>query len=217
MKSINHYKIKPNEYFNAFRKDILGLIPPETKRMLDVGCGNGTTALMAKEHLEIQEVIGIEFFEPAAKVAKGKLDAVILGDIEKIELDFPTGYFDCIICADILEHLIDPWYVINKLKEHLTKDGVMILSLPNLRHIVPILKIITNRFEYEESGILDRTHLRFFTLYTIREMLSKAGFKIDKLDSKKSISLKFKLLNLFSFGFLRPFSIYQYIIVAKKM
>ncbi len=210
------YGTKDGSYFGLVRRDVVDLVPRGTKRLLDVGCGTGDTALYAKRRLDIQEVVGIEYFQHAAKIAQTKLDRVVFGDIEQLSLDFPLNHFDCILCSDVLEHTKDPWYVLKYLSNFLQETGVLIASIPNIRHIVPILKILFDRFDYEESGILDRTHLRFFTLHTIREMFNHAGYEIKQIKTNRSVSWKFTLLNIFSMGLMRPFSICQYIIVANK-
>lgn len=216
MTSDQLYAEKENSYYGLVRLDILDLIPKGTKHLLDVGCGTGDTGIAAKQQLGLQEVVGIEFYEPAAFVAQTKLDRVIVGDIEQLKLDLPQDHFDCIVCADVLEHTKDPWQVLRSLHHFLRDKGVLIASIPNIRHIVPILKIIFDRFEYEESGILDKTHLRFFTLHTIRQIFDETGYLIQQVNNNRSISWKFKLLNFFSLGLMRQFSIYQYIVVAKK-
>jgi len=140
----------------------------------------------------------------------------LVGDVEVLDLEFPREYFDCVICADVLEHTKDPWAVLRKLQFYLEKNGILIASIPNIRHLVPILKIVFDRFEYEQSGILDQTHLRFFTLHTIKKMMSETGFCVERIESNRSRSWKFLLMNAVSFGLLRRFSIYQFIVVARK-
>ncbi len=216
MRNAPLYAEKGESYYSDVRLDILDLIPKSTKHLLDIGCGTGATGVAAKRHLDLQEVVGIELHEPAALVARTKLDRVIVGDIEELELDFPEHHFDCIVCADILEHTKDPWQVLRRLRPFLRDEGVVVASVPNIRHIVPMLKILFDRLEYGESNILDKTHLRFFTLHTIRRMFQETGYQIQHVTSNRSISWKFTLLNIFSLGLLRQFSIYQYIIVAKR-
>lgn len=210
------YDEKPSSYYEIVRNDLMGFIPPHSKRVLDVGCGNGATAAHIKKRFDIQEVVGVEFFSAAASVAEKRIDRVLVGDIEELELPFDPGYFDCILCADVLEHTKDPWIVLRKLGRHLHPCGVLIASIPNLRHLVPLLKILFDRFEYEGSGVLDRSHLRFFTLHTIRTMFQDTGYTITQVGANRSVSWKFKLLNVCSLGLLRPFSVYQYIVVAEK-
>ena len=205
------------EYYELLRPEIFNLIPKSTKRLLDVGCAEGVLAYEAKKKYNIENVVGVEFIERAAEIAKTRLDGVLIGDIESLNLDFPAGYFDCVICADVLEHLKDPWKALLRLKQILNDDGAMIISLPNLRHIVPILKIISDRFEYTDSEILDRTHLRFFTLHTMKKLFDECGLKIESISCNRSVSLKFKLANVLTFGLFKPFSVYQYIFLLKKI
>ncbi len=131
MNTSEMYSEKSEAYYGLVRHDVLALIPAGTKRILDVGCGNGDTGFAAKHLHGAQEVVGIEFFDSAANVAKGKLDKVVTGDIEHLDLDFPESYFDCIICADVLEHTRDPWEVLKKLRRYLDDHGVLIASIPN--------------------------------------------------------------------------------------
>ncbi|MBI1804263.1 MAG: class I SAM-dependent methyltransferase [Ignavibacteria bacterium] len=203
-------------YYGHVRPEIITLVPDGTQRVLDVGCGEGGSAAAIKTLPGVQEVMGIEFVEQAAQVASSRLDRVIVGDIETLELDFPVGYFDCIICADVLEHCKDPWAVLRKLHVYLASDGVMIASIPNLRNLVPLIKIVCNRWEYEDEGILDRTHLRFFTSRTMLDMFRTTGYLPKIAGSQVFGDLKFRLLRLLSLGLLKPFSVFRYIIVAKK-
>lgn len=212
----DRYSDKGDSYFSNAREDILRIIPGGINRLLDVGCGNGETAARAKVLLDLVETVGIELHEPSGLVARDRLDSVLIGDIEELALEFPDGHFDCILCADVLEHTKDPSAVLRKLHRVLSDGGILIASIPNIRHIVPVLRIIFNRFEYEDSGILDRTHLRFFTMHTIRRMFQGTGFRIETVNSNRSVSWKFHLLNILSFGLLRPFSVYQYIVAVRK-
>lgn len=212
----SQYAEKDDSYYGLVREEILNLIPSSTKRLLDIGCGMGTISSIAKKKFNIEEVIGIEKFENAASVASTKLDKVICGDIESLQLEYINNYFDCILCADVFEHLINPENIIKKLHSLLSDNGVMITSLPNIRHIVPLLKIIFDRLEYEESGILDKTHLHYYTLHTMKKMFAEAGFEIQKIENNRSRSLKFKIANIITLGLFKPFSIYQYIFVLRK-
>lgn len=211
------YLEKDAGYYGLVREDVIDLIPPGTLRLLDIGCGTGETGWTAKRRLEAKEVVGIEYFEPAARAAREKLDRVIVGDVEQIDFDFPDNHFDCILCADILEHTKNPWRVLEKLRRVLREDGVLIASIPNIRHIVPVARILFDRFEYQESGVLDKSHLRFFTLHTIRLMFKDTGFSVIQVKTNRSKSWKMKLLNVISLGFTRQFSIYQYLVTCRKI
>ncbi len=128
------------------------------------------------------EVHGVEISKKAAEEAKKILDDVIVGDIEEIELPYPEGYFDVIICADVLEHLFDPKSVLIKLRYYLNDEGILVTSIPNIANWKMRLELLQGRFEYTQTGILDSGHIRFFTYYTARRMLEETGFRITKVE-----------------------------------
>jgi len=217
MTSPSLYADKPAGYFDLVREDVLALIPRGTRRLLDVGCGTGATARAAKDRLEIAEAWGIEGTERASQVAGPRLDRVLSGDVETCTVPAPDGYFDCILCADILEHTRDPWAVLRELRRLLDPKGVLVVSLPNLRHLRPLWSLVADRFEYEESGILDRSHLRFFTLHTMREMLAETGYEILRRSENRSRNRLYDALVVCSLGLLKPFTVYQYLFVARPV
>lgn len=217
MNTEEYYQSKDVSYYEQVRHDVIAMIPAGTRRVLEVGCSTGATLEHAKKTLGLQETVGIEPFESAAAVAAPRVDHLIVGDIETMEgLEYPEGYFDCIICADVLEHLRDPWSVLRMLHRYLSDDGVLLASIPNIQHIVPVLKILRNRFEYEEHGVLDKTHLRFFTLHTMLKMFHETGFRVEKVESNRSQSALFKLATIITFGLFKPFTVFQYRIVCSK-
>lgn len=202
-------------YYSLIRYDIVALVPKNARRILECGCGRGLTGKELKKLLNC-EITGIEIFEEAAKEAEKHLDKVLLGNIEEMNFNFKEKYFDSILFPDVLEHTKDPWAVLNHLKKYLSDDGIIIASIPNIQYLPALLKIINGKFEYEESGVLDKTHLRFFTLHTIKKMFDDCGFSIKKIISKKGNNWKFQVLNTISFGLLSPYSIYQYLLVVTK-
>jgi ubiquinone/menaquinone biosynthesis C-methylase UbiE len=210
------YDEKGLEYFDLIRDEVICLIPAGTRRLLDVGCGAGATARAAKEKLGIEEIWGIESVEQAAAKARERLDRVIVGDAESIQVPAPDGYFDVLLCADFLEHTRDPWQTLEKLARWLAPQGALIVSLPNLRHLRPLVHIVLDRFEYEESGILDRTHLRFFTRSSMRSLIEGAGFTIERETSNRSRSLRYDAAVALTLGLLKPFTVYQYLFLARR-
>ncbi len=158
-----------------------------------------------------------------AKVAKEKLNRVIIGDVERINLadHLAPNYFDCIIFADILEHLENPWDVLKNVKSFLNDEGIIIASIPNVRHYTTIINLVIKGYwQYRERGIHDKTHLRFFALKNIREMFQNAGFKIVRIERNYRVIERPHWWNRFSKYFaLPPFKellTFQYLIVAKK-
>jgi len=197
------------------RDEFLELVPAGTRRLLDVGCGAGGLSIQLIE--KGIEVVGVEKIEELCSLAKEKLDAVILGDIENLKLNYPEGYFDCIMYADVLEHLIEPLNILEKHKVYLQKDGCVIASVPNARYYKIILRLIlSGTWDYSDAGMLDRTHVRFFGLINIVELFEKAGYEIVEIRRNIIASRGFRILNILFFNKLKDFLAYQYYIKAKK-
>lgn len=204
------------------RNDIVKLIPNRFKRILDVGCSTGVLGESIKREIDA-EVIGIEVDEEMANIAKEKLDCVIVCDVDKINLldHFSPNYFDCIIFADVLEHLKDEWKVLKRSVNLLNENGIIIASIPNVRHYSTIFSLVFRGiWPYRERGIHDRTHLRFFTLKNIKEMFRDAALEITRIERKYRIIEKPHRYNRFSGYFARllpkDFLTFQYLIVARK-
>lgn len=211
-----------NPSYVGSRDDILNLVPDNVRRVLDVGCSIGILGEQLKQRFGA-EVVGVELDEQMAKIAKEKLDKVIIGNVEKINLaDYlAPNYFDCIIFADILEHLENPWDVLKGATSFLNNEGAIITSIPNVRHYTTIINLLFRGYwPYRERGIHDRTHLRFFTLKNIREMFQNSGLKIVRIERNYRIIERPHRLNRFSkyFAFppLKDFLTFQYLVVAKK-
>lgn len=197
------------------RNEFLELVPPDTKILLDVGCGAGGLSAGLKE--KGIKVIGLEKIEELCSIAKKKLDEVITGDVESMKLNYPEGYFDCIMYADVLEHLVDPLNILQKHKVYLQKDGFVITSIPNARYYKIILRLILGgTWDYSDAGILDKTHLRLFGLINIIELFEKAGYEIVEIRRNIIASRGFRILNILFFNTLKNFLTYQYYIKAKK-
>lgn len=159
---------------------IIGLIG-ENKMVLDVGCATGYIGKRLKK--KGCALVGIEIDKECAKIAEGAYSDIIIADVEKLDvISYPEHFFDVIVFADILEHLKNPDATLIKFKKYLKNDGAIIVSLPNIARIEIRLKLLLGKFDYEEIGILDRTHLRFFTLKTAKHLLEKNGYKIISMD-----------------------------------
>lgn len=183
---------------------------------MDVGCGDGKTGPVLKER-GFREIVGIELDPRAAEMAMRSYDRVIVGNVEEEMLPYPRGYFDCILYGDILEHLVDPWKVLCGHREFLADGGSIVCSIPNIRYY-KILKslVLKGRWDYRALGILDRTHLRFFTLKTIEDMLMETGFEIRTVVKEGYSSRLIKMVNKLLFNRLIDFLVVQYKIVATK-
>ena len=172
---------KSIEYYFEARLDIQALIAARGKRILDVGCAAGELGFALKQ-AGAREVIGIESSTEAAALAQDKLDRVLVGDAQSPHWPLAESSFDYIIFADVLEHLVDPWSALASFSRYLQADGRVVASIPNIRFYAIIARLIFNAWGYRESGILDSTHLRFFTLPTIRELFARAGLRIEKIE-----------------------------------
>ena len=172
-------------YFKNVRPEVAEQVPASAQRILEIGCASGETGKYLKEQKQGREVIGVEYDPHAAKEAAKVLDTVFVGDVSKVELPYPAGYFDCIVYADVLEHLVDPEDVLRKHLRLLSPNGAVVMSIPNVQHFSLVNSLIEGRWTYREEGLLDRTHLRFFTLHEIKEMLARVGLTEIEVSSKR--------------------------------
>lgn len=214
-------KAKQVNYYQNVRQEMLELLPSEMKvrKAADIGCGEGYFGLALKE-ITGAEVWGVELETAAARVATKRLDKVINSSIEDALAKMPANSFDVIYCNDVLEHLYDPEDIVHKLKSKLKKGGLLISSIPNVRYFHTFIGLSLGReWEYTHDGVLDFTHLRFFTDKSIVNMFERAGYEIVSqkgINPTTAISMKFKILNVL---LKRKFDDTQYIqfaTIAKK-
>lgn len=167
------------QYFEFDRPELRALVPDAARRVLDVGCGAGAlgAALRAERGVE---VTGLELSPAAAARAAERLDRAIEADLERLEeLPFEPGHFDAMVFGDVLEHLHDPHRLLRTLRPWLADDGVVVCSIPNVGHWSVVLPLLaSDRWTYEDAGLLDRTHVHFFTLAEAEAMLRECGFAL---------------------------------------
>ena len=169
---------KQRAYFDNPRDEMLAFIPAATRTLLDVGCGRGAFASNIK-HKRGVEAWGIELNPQAAKVATTRLDRVLQGDIMTLMPTLPAARFDCVVFNDVLEHLVDPYAVVTEARRLLSPSGVVVASLPNVRYWQVALDLLwRGKFDYADSGVLDRTHLRFFTKRSIASLFEERGYRV---------------------------------------
>jgi|TARA_R110002020_G_scaffold396281_4_gene606442 2-polyprenyl-3-methyl-5-hydroxy-6-metoxy-1,4-benzoquinol methylase len=192
------YENKPNDYYENERPEMLAYLPIEATTVLDVGCSNGQFGAAVKQKSGA-EVWGIEPFESFGKYALDKLDKVFIDTVEGAIDKLPDNYFDVIYFNDVLEHLLDPYTVLAKMKSKLKSDGLVISSIPNIRYFRTFFKLLfKGEWEYQDEGILDRTHVRFFTKKSILNMYENAGYEtVSHEGINGSKSLKPLLLHIF--------------------
>ncbi|MHC4681033.1 MAG: class I SAM-dependent methyltransferase [Planctomycetota bacterium] len=184
-------------YYDSSREDMLKYVPPGTKTSLEFGCGSGGFSALVKDKFSAQ-TWAVEINADAACEAARKLDKVINREATDSLDDVPDDYFDCIILFDLLEHLLDPASLLCALKGKLTSGGVIIASIPNVRYYRTFVDLaIHGNWDYKEHGILDKTHLRFFTRKSIIKMFRLLGFRIQRLEGIHPTSSRtFKILNM---------------------
>ncbi|MBI3118761.1 MAG: glycosyltransferase, partial [Candidatus Hydrogenedentes bacterium] len=173
---------KSTGYYRNVRREVMERVPRLARRILDVGCGAGALGHTLKTERGVDEVVGIEVIEEAYRAACEVLDKVLFGSIEELELPFPVDYFDCIICADVLEHLEEPAAALRKLSRVLAPDGTIVISIPNIRFHDVIRMLSLGGWSYMEAGIMDSTHLRFFTRESLGTFIASAGLEVLLLE-----------------------------------
>jgi 2-polyprenyl-3-methyl-5-hydroxy-6-metoxy-1,4-benzoquinol methylase len=157
---------------------------PAGARVLDVGCATGYLA--AELTRRGCEVVGVEFDPVAAQQARAVCREVVVGDLESaatqaevVRAVAAIGGIDTIICADVLEHVRDPWTVLAWLRTLLPADGRAVISVPNIAHWTARRALLRGHFDYTDFGLLDRTHLRFFTRASASALAHRAGFAVQ--------------------------------------
>ncbi len=193
---IGNLSKKSNRYYENTREDMLKYIPAGTKTSLEFGCGHGGFSELVKDKYDT-ETWAVEINEEAAHEAEKKLYKVINSDAFKSLDDIPDNYFDCIILFDILEHLLDPSALLRALKNKLSNKGVIMASIPNIRYYRTFIDLVIHgNWDYKEQGILDNTHVRFFTYKSIAKMLNQLKFEILVFEGIHPTSSRtFKILN----------------------
>lgn len=212
----NFYSTKAAEdYFSHSRPEMLPFVPKDAIRVLDVGCGRGAFGRLLK-HQRALEVIGVELDDQSAMFARQALDKVYCVSVDSFDFQ-GDGLFDCIVFNDVLEHLEDPWSVLSRAKLALSPGGRIVISLPNVRFYPVLYELLKEgNWKYRESGVLDKTHLRFFTKKSMLDMLASVGLEVELISGLnwQQIPLFVRVLNRMSGGNLHDFCYPQFAIVA---
>ena len=217
------------QYFEFPRPEVVALIPTSTRNVLDLGCGTGRLGESVKQR-QAANVTGVELDGFAANLALKRLDRVVQQNIEELSGEFTEKEFDCVVCADVIEHLRSPEQVLDKIAHWLTPEGTIVASIPNVRNQSVLTGLIEGNWTYERAGLLDQTHYRFFTRREIEKLFFRAGFQIDKLQivpgpgfqewQSQGFPGKIQIGNLHIDGLppeeVEEFYAYQYLITATK-
>ncbi len=174
------------KYQDRPRYDVIGLLEFPFRTVLEIGCGCGATGQAIKQQFPGVTYYGVELDPTAAASARTVLDRVITGNIEQMDLehyDIRRNMFDVIICADVLEHLYDPWKVVGMFHRYLRPGGRILASIPNVQNVRILHNLVMERWTYSNSGLLDATHIRFFTLHEIGQLFVNNGYAVEQVIS----------------------------------
>ena len=167
--------------YESVRPEIVDLVPAGARRVLDLGCSTGWLAGALKERGEV-EVVGIEREAAYAAIAEERCDRVVVGDVQDVPDDL--GRFDCLVAADVLEHLVDPWSTLEAYARMLEPGCRAIVSLPNAAHWTTFAALARGSWPRKPEGIHDATHLRWFTLRDAVELCEGAGLHVESVERR---------------------------------
>jgi len=190
------YESKPATYYGNSRDDIVAKLKTGPRSaILELGCGAGGTGRAALAAGKAGHYMGVELSESAAARAKEQLSEVLVGDVQAMDLTPYAGQFDALIVSEVLEHLTDPWTTLRNLVACLKPGAEVHASSPNVSYHGVIRNLVLGRFPYAEKGIMDRTHLRWYTPASFREMFEDAGVQVDAVRPMREPGWKGQMLN----------------------
>ena len=190
------YASKPKSYFAGARADFVARLPRDpSASILEIGCGSGETGALALAEGCCGRYVGVELFESAAAQARQVLTDVFTGNVETLAFDWQPATFDAIILSEVLEHLVEPGRVLNDLSRFVRPGGMVLASSPNISHWRVIGELINGRFNLEDRGVFDRTHMRWFTPDTFAQMFEEAGFDIHEVGPVTPFSARTELIS----------------------
>ena len=194
---------------------MLEFIPLNALRILEIGCASGAFGAQIKQR-QTAEIWGLELDANAAVQASQKLDKVFQGTVEAHFSNLPDGYFDCIVCNDVLEHLPDPAAILRMLQRVMAPNAILVGSIPNVRYFPVLYDLVWNAdWRYADYGVLDRTHQRFFTGKSLARTLRECGYQPQQITGiNPTRSLKAKLASVLTFGKLHDCRYLQHAFVA---
>lgn len=203
-------------YFQNVRRDIEPLLGAAPARILEIGCGAGSTLAWLKQRWPAAETFGVEGYAPLEAQLKTRLDHVLIHDLEQPLPDL--GRFDLILALDVLEHLRDPWSVLKTIvAENLAPGGQVIVSVPNVAHYTVVWPLLTKaRFRYENDGLLDRTHLRFFDREAALGLMRGAGLNVSDGVFTGYGGIRQKLAAKLSLGLLSKYVTMQFVMSGRQ-
>lgn len=177
------YSDKSSSYFTGERRDFIDrLSPSDDREILEIGCGDGATGAYAKLTGRCGRYVGLELSPDAAELARGRLDQVFVGDVEAMKFPFEIAAFDVLIASEVLEHLVDPWSTLRRLRRYMKPGARVFASSPNVAHRSTLVMLLNGRWDLTDDGRMDRTHLRWFTPSSFADMFRQSGYEVVSLE-----------------------------------
>jgi len=213
----NKGQAKPVDYYAGARADFVREMPDDPDAaILEIGCAEGATGALALKSCKCRRYVGVERHQASAQLARTRLSDVIVGDVENLELTFPQASFDVLVLSEVLEHLVDPWHLLARISEYLKPGGLVFASVPNVSHYSVIAQLLRGQWTLTDSGIMDATHLRWFTPATVGAMFEQSGFSVQRLGPLGPISKKAAFVNWLTFRHFEHLFIGQVTVRALK-
>ena len=211
------YDHKEQAYFAGQRSDLIDRLGVDRNRaILEIGCAQGSTGAYAKHEGKCGLYVGVELFPSAASVAASRIDRVYTANIESFDPPEPRESFDVLIAGEVLEHMVDPWAVLRRLRTYLRPGGLVMASSPNVSHYSVIGMLLKGDWTLADIGRMDRTHLRWFTPRSYADMFQTCGFEVLSTEPLRAPGQAAKLIAKLSGGRLEHLFISQIVLVGKK-
>jgi 2-polyprenyl-3-methyl-5-hydroxy-6-metoxy-1,4-benzoquinol methylase len=212
---------KHDSYYSQNRPEMRSLIPPSTKSLLDVGCGAGSFGEAIRAERPELSLSGIELFEDQAARARKHYGEVWSGDVHDVLQQLHARRFDLIVFNDLLEHLIDPAKVLRQCRELLSTEGKVLASIPNMRFWPALSDLVFQAdWRYRDAGVMDSTHLRFFTRKSIVRLFEHTGFRVLQMHGINKTwirSWRWRICNLLMAGRLEDCLYPQFAVLAEPL
>ena len=211
------YELKDPDYFEGARKDFVEQLPVNPRaHILEIGCSNGNTGALALQMKKCGKYTGVEIHDEAAQKARGKITEVLIGDVEQMELPWEDQSFDALILSEVLEHLVDPWKLLRRLHRYMKPGALVFASSPNVSHHRIIRMLLKGEWNLTDDGIMDRTHLRWFTPGTFAAMFEDNGYEVLKVEPMSPFRFQVKLQIALLLGRGKHLFIKQIKLMARK-
>lgn len=216
--SAQAYAGKSDGYFAGVRQDFLELLPKNGQsRVLEIGCGAGETGAVALAGGLCQEYSGVEIAHQAANVARTRLTEVLEGNVETLDLPWSDQHFDAVLMSEVLEHLVDPWSAVKRVASKLKPGALVLASSPNVAQMSVLRGLLADRWELTETGVMDRTHLRWFTQSSYRAMFEDAGISVHSVRPMARPGPGARAFNLLTLNRFRHLTVRQICIAGYKV